>query len=140
MTVKLSRLLLSTFFILAAIAGVFLVPPAPVSAATPIYVSTTGSDTYNGESPTWVSGLIGPKLTIQAGVNIVDVNGTVYVAAGNYPEQVTIGKSLTRHFSCYGSHRSTVCMADLYSGNKRCRQRTAGKSWYQCQQLKSRRR
>jgi len=42
-----------------------------------------------------VSGTIGPKQTIQAGINVVDAGGTVNVATGTYVEQVVINKNLT---------------------------------------------
>ncbi len=44
----------------------------------------TGNDAYDGTSENWTGGTVGPKSTIQAGVNAVDNGGTVYVAAGTY--------------------------------------------------------
>jgi predicted outer membrane repeat protein len=65
-------------------------------AATPLYVNgTSGNDTYDGTSPTWVSGIIGPKKTIQNGSDSVSVGGTVNIAEGNYQEHVTISKNLS---------------------------------------------
>ena len=91
MTMKLSRLLLSTVLILVAFAGVFLVPPAPVSAAGPWYVATTGSDIAGTGT------FANPWLTIQHAVidGTVLSGDTINIAAGNYVEQVTVGKSLT---------------------------------------------
>jgi hypothetical protein len=76
--------------------GAGVITPGRVQAATPIYVNaTTGSDTYNGESATVGTFPVGPKLTIQAGIDVVTAGGIVHVAAGNYVEQVGIYKSLT---------------------------------------------
>lgn len=62
-----------------------LVPEGPADAATPIYVNAlTGNDAYDGTSENWTGGSVGPKATIQAGVNVVDAGGMVYVAAGTY--------------------------------------------------------
>lgn len=62
-----------------------LVPAGPVMAASPIYVNgTTGNNAYDGTSENWTGGTVGPKATIQAGVDVVDAGGTVFVAAGSY--------------------------------------------------------
>ncbi len=70
-------------------------------AATPIYVRPGGNDTIcNGEydldevdaSPTSADCAV---QTIQQGVDLVDVGGTVNVAAGTYEEQVEIDSDLT---------------------------------------------
>ncbi len=85
-----SILLVLVFLLAAAV-----VPGSPVLAATPIYVNgATGDDTWDGQAPAW-DGTHGPKKTIQAGVGVVDIGGTVNVAAGTYDEQVVITKSLT---------------------------------------------
>jgi len=87
---------LSILFALALVLSFSLVTATPVAAATPIYVNdTTGDDTWDGTSPTWVSGTIGPKKTIQAGINVVDPGGTVNVAAGTYTENIGIAKAVT---------------------------------------------
>jgi parallel beta-helix repeat protein len=84
----------SILLALALVLAFSLVATTPVAAATPIYVNgTTGNDTWDGTSATWVSGTIGPKKTIQAGVNVVDAGGTVNVAAGTYNENVVINKT-----------------------------------------------
>jgi hypothetical protein len=52
-----------------------------------VYVNgTTGNNIYDGSSPVYISGSIGPKRTIAAGIGIVSDNGTVNVAAGTYHE------------------------------------------------------
>ncbi len=81
---------------IAAGAALAVLLASAVQAATPVYVNGgTGSDTYDGTSATWVSGTIGPKKTVQAGIGVVDSGGTVHVAAGTYNEQVNVPKSLT---------------------------------------------
>jgi hypothetical protein len=52
-----------------------------------VYVNgTTGNDSYDGSSPVFISGSIGPKKTIANGIGVVTDNGTVNVAAGTYLE------------------------------------------------------
>lgn len=82
--------LLSLFVLLLLTFSIFL-PGVDTAFAVftidTVYVNgTTGSDLYSGSSPTFVSGIIGPKKTIIGGVNVVSTNGTVYVAAGTYHE------------------------------------------------------
>ncbi|MDD5312784.1 MAG: choice-of-anchor Q domain-containing protein [Dehalococcoidia bacterium] len=56
-----------------------------------VYVNgTTGSDNYTGSSPTVQAGDVGPKKTLQAGLNEADDYGTVHVAAGTYRENLTV--------------------------------------------------
>lgn len=57
---------------------------------TVCYVNgTTGNDAFDGSTAT------SAKKTIQGGVNAVSVGGTVNVAAGTYPEQVTVNADIT---------------------------------------------
>jgi parallel beta-helix repeat protein/predicted outer membrane repeat protein len=87
---KMGKLLflIATFIVVILFSGA-------VSAASTIYVNgTSGNDTYDGTSPTWVSGTIGPKKTIQNASNAVDTSGTVNVASGTYNEHITTTKSL----------------------------------------------
>jgi methionine-rich copper-binding protein CopC len=52
-----------------------------------LYVNTTsGNDDYNGESPVFVSGVIGPKKTIKNATKAVITDGTVHIASGIYNE------------------------------------------------------
>lgn len=48
--------------------------------------AATGSDSFGGDTPS------SAKKTIQAAVNQVSAMGTVHVAAGSYPENVTVNK------------------------------------------------
>ncbi|MBI4777965.1 hypothetical protein HY792_03470, partial [Candidatus Desantisbacteria bacterium] len=58
-----------------------------------VYVnSDIGNDTYDGSSPTFQGSIVGPRKTIQAGLNIYNIGGTVSVAAGTYTEAIYISK------------------------------------------------
>jgi len=52
--------------------------------------ASIGSDDYDGSSAVYQGGNIGPKATIQAGIDATKNGGTCYVAAGTYPEAVII--------------------------------------------------
>jgi hypothetical protein len=64
-----------------------------------VYVNgTTGNDTsYDGSSPVVVSSSVGPKQSVQAGIDRVCAGGTVNVAAGTYDpsSEIDVNKSLT---------------------------------------------
>jgi hypothetical protein len=58
---------------------------AGVCQATTIYVNgTTGNNAWNGLCPVWDGGICGPKLTIQAGIDVAQNSDTVQVADGTY--------------------------------------------------------
>ncbi|MEI7897979.1 MAG: hypothetical protein WCJ26_13155 [bacterium] len=85
------QLLFLVSLLLMATSSWALIPPIP-----PVYVNgTTGSDSWDGSSATYVSGLVGPKATVQAGIGAVSSGGTVNVASGSYSEVLTVSKSLT---------------------------------------------
>jgi hypothetical protein len=69
---------------------IFAINPS-FAAADNIYVSTTGNDTWNGQSATYdpITG-DGPKATINSAINAVDDNGTVYIASGTYNENLNV--------------------------------------------------
>lgn len=81
------KVLIGLLFLTALI---FAVNPS-YAAADNIYVSTTGNDTWNGQSATYdpVTG-DGPKATITNAINTVDDNGTVYIASGTYNENLNV--------------------------------------------------
>jgi len=54
------------------------------------YVTTVGSDSYNGTVPVWTSGVTGPKATIQAGITLLRTSDTLNVGAGTYDERIVI--------------------------------------------------
>lgn len=60
--------------------------PATACTTTCYVNAATGDDAFGGDTPGTA------KRTIQGGVNQVAANGTVIVAAGSYPEQVSIAK------------------------------------------------
>jgi parallel beta-helix repeat protein len=67
---------------------------------TSVYVNAAYAGDAPGTAVTWTDGsthYVGTDAfaTIQGGVNAVAPRGTVYVAAGTYPEQVTISEDLT---------------------------------------------
>jgi hypothetical protein len=69
--------------------GTTLLLCATAFAQTPVYVDAgTGNDGNDGLTPATA------KATIQAGVTLVAVGGTVVVAPGTYVENVTINKDL----------------------------------------------
>ena len=80
---------------LIGMAVIFSYSVGNVSAA-PIYVSTHGNNSWNGLSPNWVNGTLnGPKATIKNATSIVNKNGTIYVASGNYKENnIVINKNM----------------------------------------------
>ena len=57
--------------------------------ATPYYVAKTGNDGNDGSS--WVLA----KLTIQAGIGVASSTDTVWVRAGTYVENITVGTGVT---------------------------------------------
>ncbi len=68
-----------------------------VSAASPIYVSTHGNNSWNGQNSTWINGTLnGPKATIKNATGTVTSGGTVYIAKGTYNENnININKNMT---------------------------------------------
>jgi hypothetical protein len=89
----LDRITIASFLLLAL--------AAPAFGASPIFVRTDGDDTIcSGEVDAPVGALTGAgqpcaALTINQGVALVDVGGTVNVAAGTYAEEVVLDKKLT---------------------------------------------
>jgi hypothetical protein len=90
---------IAAILILVLCLGTVLVPAHKAQAnggITPVYVNVnTGSDGYDGSSPTYTGGITGPKQTIAAGFTAVTTGGTVNVAAGTYAVNITFNKSFT---------------------------------------------
>src|SRR4030043_2110491 len=118
----LSLLLLTGLAILPAMAGAVGSGLADTSSRTgsftaaiqTVYVNgTTGDDNYNGSSPVFISGNIGPKKTIAAGIDVVSDNGTVNVAAGIYHEH---GLDLSETMNLVGAGALTTIIDADASG------------------------
>jgi parallel beta-helix repeat protein len=62
--------------------------------ATVFVDASIGSDDYDGSSLTFKGNGVGPKKTIQAGVDITPKNRICYVASGNYCEQITMAEGV----------------------------------------------
>ena len=96
-TKKLAWLVLAALILILALALSNAI--SAVYAGSPIFVRPDGSDancdgTANVAYPGSGTGLACAKATIGGGIAVVDVGGTVNVAAGTYNEAVTIDKSL----------------------------------------------
>lgn len=85
---KINRKHIKMLSILLSLAFVFLLSISFVAAdQSQIYVSPTGNDSWDGESPEWqIDTIIGPKATIKNATGTVANNGTVYIADGTYNE------------------------------------------------------
>ena len=96
---KSNLIMFSLFFI--SLLTIFSIGMGHASAAdsSTIYVSTNGSDSWNGQSATYQNGNIGPKLTIQNATGTVSTNGTVNIADGVYSgtkdNNININKNMT---------------------------------------------
>lgn len=95
----LSRTTLAVGTIAASLAfasPAFAAKSAATSGSPTEYVSNSGSDTNSGGSDNTCRLKSNPCLTIQHAINEAPAAGTINVAAGHYPEQLTIaGKNLT---------------------------------------------
>ena len=80
-----------------------------------IYVSTSGHDVWNGESPYW-NGKDGPKRTIKNAVGTVSSGGTVKISSGIYKEHnIVISKSMKINGKAGRTPQSTVSIWVTYS-------------------------
>lgn len=84
----------SVYTLLSLLSVCFLAGTA--ISQTDYYVNgITGNDAWNGLSPTYTSGLNGPKATVQATVYTASPNDVMHLAECMYNESVTIDKNLT---------------------------------------------
>ena len=88
--------------VITLLAVIFAYGVGNVSAAPgdTIYVNgSSGNDDWNGESPTYQSGIIGPKYSIKNATGTVNTNGQINIANGQYQgidnTQITIDKNMT---------------------------------------------
>ncbi len=87
--------LLAIFFSLCLVSG--------VSAASTVYVNTTGNDTTGNGS------LENPYQTINKGINSVDDNGTVNIANGNYKGVGNVNLTISKNMTITGqSQKGTI--------------------------------
>ena len=70
------------------VVGLSVVMAVPAAAASEYYVATTGSNSNTGTS-------VSPWLTIGYAITHAPSGSTVSIAAGTYPEQLTITKPIT---------------------------------------------
>jgi hypothetical protein len=69
---------------------------ATTASAQTVFVSaSSGNDAFDGTSANVQSGLVGPKLTIAAGIAAAGAGGTISIEAGTYAEDVTVTTDLT---------------------------------------------
>ncbi len=62
-----------------------------IPVALAVYVNgTTGNDAYDGSRPVFEGGTVGPKRTIQAGIDVTAAGGVCRVAAGTYGESIIL--------------------------------------------------
>ena len=85
-----------------------------VSAASnnTIYINVHGNDNWDGLNSTHISGISGPKATIQNGTDTVKEGGTVYVANGVYHEHITINRNMT----IIGQSTTGTIIDGMYNG------------------------
>lgn len=62
----------------------------PAAAFPGYYVSKYGNNSWNGKAPSYMSGTIGPFLTINKAITSAIAGDTVYILPGIYEEKVTM--------------------------------------------------
>lgn len=72
--------------------------------ATNWYVNKSGNDTLNGNAPTFVSGYLGPKLTINSVLAVASDGDTLNIGSGYYNESLIITVGLFINFDTVGLH------------------------------------
>ncbi|UKS26983.1 hypothetical protein LOZ80_36910 [Paenibacillus sp. HWE-109] len=90
---KLSSLFV--FIFLVALTNWGFITPEAKAAGTNYYVATNGNDSWNGTSPTFVSGTTGPFKTIQKAASLMQPGDTCIIRGGTYPEEVIPANSGT---------------------------------------------
>lgn len=69
-----------------------------------LYVNgTSGNDAWDGTSPVYVSGTVGPKKTIKNAASVVSSSGTVKIAEGTYKEQNIV---INRNMNIQGGNQN----------------------------------
>ena len=76
-----------------------------------LYVSTTGSDSYDGLYPTYQGGTKGPYLTVQKALTASIDGDTIYIATGTY-DLAGYSTSLTKAISLIGQSRDNTILTN----------------------------
>src|SRR4030043_1853652 len=74
-----------------------------------LYVSTTGSDSYDGLYPTYQGGTKGPYLTVQKALTASIDGDTMYIATGTY-DLAGYSTSLSKAISLIGQSRDNTIL------------------------------
>ena len=69
---------------------------------------TLGNDSYDGLSPTYVSGTTGPKATLVAAITAASADDTIYLLAGTYNTNGANGFSVTKSLTINPYNSATV--------------------------------
>ncbi len=77
---KQSIILISTLLFALILCG----SASATSGLDNVYVATDGNDSWDGSQATPGPGGVGPKQSIEAGITLVNTNGTINLAAGTY--------------------------------------------------------
>jgi len=83
-----------------------------VLAQSTWYVSTGGSDTFDGTSPNVSAGLVGPFLTVAAALTAAAPGDTIVIEAGIYPADVTFTFDITIQATVAGGGLAIVTLGD----------------------------
>jgi hypothetical protein len=118
------RLLCETAIIMVAVATLVGAPAsASTSTLSAVYVDAAWSGLSVGTDPAGPATAVGTDAfaTIQEAIDAVDAGGTVHVAAGTYPELITITKAVTLEGANAGvdpndGTRSTESVIDASGG------------------------
>ena len=83
-----------------------------VLAQSTWYVSTGGSDTFDGTSPNVGGGGVGPFLTIGAATTAASAGDTIVIEAGIYPADVTFDDDYTIQATVAAGGLAVVTVGD----------------------------
>lgn len=82
---KILNVTITCIIIISIFSGMFvLIIPDTVRAGSSYYVSTIGSDSYNGLYPTYQGGSDGPWLTLPYAMSLIGTGDILYILEGEY--------------------------------------------------------